>query len=171
MPAMLASASLTWKYSANTPSLVFENFQPPSGCWDCDECPSCEATSPQSGVMAPTTTRSPGMKYLTSLPTAYTTPTASWPRVRFSRGPIAPWTVCESDVQINARVVLTMASFGPGCGIGLTANPTRSIDAITNARIVAVFASAPCSAAGSTTVVISYLLDWHILGSSRSGPG
>src|SRR6266516_3226965 len=52
MRAMLASASLTWKYSANTPSLVFENFQPPNGCCDCDECPSCEATSPQSGVMA-----------------------------------------------------------------------------------------------------------------------
>ena len=27
MRAMLASASLTWKYSANTPSLVFENFR------------------------------------------------------------------------------------------------------------------------------------------------
>src|SRR5919197_2582787 len=116
MAAMLASASLTWKYSAKTPSLVFENFQPPNGSSDCDEWPAWDATSPQSGVIAPTTTRSPGLKLLTSLPTAYTTPTASWPSVRFSRGPIAPRTVCESEVQINARVVLTIASFGPGVG-------------------------------------------------------
>jgi hypothetical protein len=33
---MFASASFTWKYSPKTPSLVFENFQPPSGAPDCD---------------------------------------------------------------------------------------------------------------------------------------
>ena len=93
---MLASASLTWKYSAKTPSLLFENFQPPSGCPDCEEWPACEAGSPQSGVMAPTTTRSPRWNRFTSLPTAYTTPTASCPSVRFSRGPIAPCTVCAA---------------------------------------------------------------------------
>jgi len=50
-------------------------------------------------------------------------------------GPIAPWIVCESEVQINARFVLTTASFGPGVGTGLSMNPTSSRDFITNAFI------------------------------------
>ena len=41
--AMFASASLTWKYSAKTPSLVLANFQPPSGAPDCDAYPSWAA--------------------------------------------------------------------------------------------------------------------------------
>src|SRR5271169_1871336 len=63
-------------------------------------------------------------------------PTASCPRVRLSRGPIAPLTVCTSEVQIRALVVLTMASVGPGVGIGFSANPTLPIPFITKARIV-----------------------------------
>src|ERR1700736_2116053 len=132
---MLASASLTWKYSANTPSLMLANFHPPSAPPDCEECPACEAESVQSGVIAPTTIWSPGLKRLTAAPTWWTTPTASCPRVRFSRGPIAPWTVCTSEVQMRALVVLTIASVGPGTGIGLSANPTLPIPFITKARI------------------------------------
>src|SRR5215471_19923058 len=49
-----------------------------------------------------------------------------------------PWTVCESDVQIRALVVLTMASFGPGFGIGLSMKPVWPIFFITNAFIAAV---------------------------------
>src|ERR1700720_536733 len=102
---------------------------------DCEECPACEAESVHSGVIAPTTIWSPGWKRLTAAPTWWTTPTASCPRVRFSRGPIAPLTVCTSEVQMRALVVLTMASVGPGVGIGLSANPTLPIPFITKARI------------------------------------
>src|SRR5215468_12258114 len=49
------------------------------------------------------------------------------------RGPTPPQTVCESDVQINARVFLTTASLGPGCGTGLSMNPTSPICFMTNA--------------------------------------
>ena len=132
---MLASASLTWKYSANTPSLMLANFHPPSALPDCEECPACEAASPHSGVIAPTKTWSPGLKRFTALPTWWTRPTASCPRVRFSRGPIAPFTVCTSEVQMRALVVLTTASVGPGLGIGLSAKPTLPIPFITKARI------------------------------------
>src|SRR5712691_9569273 len=78
--------------------------------------------------MAPTRTRSPGLKSLTLLPTSWTMPTASCPRVRFSRGPTAPPTVWESEVQIRALVVLTIASFGPGWGMGFSMKPTWPID-------------------------------------------
>src|SRR5215831_5107613 len=88
--------------------------------------------------MAPTTTRSPGWNTSTSLPTSCTTPTASWPSVRLCRSPMPPWTVCESDVQIRALVVFTMASFGPGFGIGLSMKPVSPIFFITNAFIAAV---------------------------------
>ena len=49
---------------------TFENFQPPSAPEDCEAWPICAAGSPQSGVIAPTTTRSPGLKSLTLLPTS-----------------------------------------------------------------------------------------------------
>src|ERR1700722_3655579 len=62
-------------------------------------------------------------------------PTASCPKVRLSRGPIAPCTVCTSEVQMRALVVLTIASVGPEVGIGLSANPTLPIPFITKARI------------------------------------
>src|SRR5213596_1781138 len=62
--------------------------------------------------MAPTRTRSPGLKSLTLLPTSCTMPTASCPSVRFSRGPMAPPTVWESEVQIRALVVLTRLGNG-----------------------------------------------------------
>lgn len=83
--------------------------------------------------MAPTSTRSPGRKSFTSLPTECTVPTASWPSVRFSLGPMPPCTVWESDVQIRALVVLTTAAPGPGSGTGLSMKPTRPISFITNA--------------------------------------
>src|SRR6266702_3049623 len=141
MRAMFPSASFTWKYSANTPSFVLENFHPPNGAPDCEECPACEAGSPQSGVIAPTRTRSPGLKSLTLLPTSWTMPTASCPRVRFSRGPMAPPTVWESEVQMRALVVLTIASFGPGRGMGFSRKPTWPIAFMTNAfMFVPIFA-------------------------------
>ena len=51
------------------------------------------------------------------------------------RGPIAPRTVCESEVHTRAAVVLTTASFGPTSGMGLSMNPTAPISFITNAFI------------------------------------
>src|SRR5713101_30852 len=79
------------------------------------------------GEIAPTRTRSPGLKRVTLLPTSWTMPTASCPRVRFSRGPMAPPTVWESEVQMRALVVLTTASFGPGWGMGFSMKPTCPI--------------------------------------------
>src|SRR5919112_5886490 len=132
---MLAWASFTWKYSAKTPSLMFENFQPPSGAPDCDAWPAWAAGSPQSGVIAPTSTRSPGRMTSTALPTSETTPTASWPSVRSVRGPMPPATVWESEVQMRAAVVFTIASFGPGLGTGLSIIATAPMPFITNAFI------------------------------------
>src|SRR5258708_31282826 len=69
-------------------------------------------------------------------------PTASCPRVRFSRGPTAPPTVWESEVQIRALVVLIIASFGPGWGMGFSMKPTSPIVFITKAfMLVPFFAS------------------------------
>jgi hypothetical protein len=48
-----------------------------------------------------------------------------------------PLTVFESEVQMSALVVCTMASFGPGRGIGLSMKPTRPISLITKAFIAA----------------------------------
>ena len=62
-------------------------------------------------------------------------PTASCPSVRFFRGPIPPPTVCESEVQMSALVVWTIASFGPGRGTGLSMNPTDPISFMTKAFI------------------------------------
>jgi hypothetical protein len=46
-----------------------------------------------------------------------------------------PPTVWESEVQINAFVVRTIASFGPARGIGLSMTPTCPIDFIMKAFI------------------------------------
>src|SRR5215469_11614983 len=48
---------------------------------------------------------------------------------------MAPCTVCTSEVQMSALVVLMIASVGPGVGIGLSANPTLPIPFITKARM------------------------------------
>lgn len=98
--ARFASASLTWKYSAKTPSLKLENFHPASMPPECMEYPACASRLPQSGVMAGTMTRSPGFKVLTRLPTSTISPTASWPKIMSVRSPIAPsQTVWISEVQ------------------------------------------------------------------------
>src|ERR671918_767232 len=47
-----------------------------------------------------------------------------------------PATVWESEVQIKAAVVFTIASFGPGLGTGFSVIPTAPISFITNAFIV-----------------------------------
>src|SRR5437764_12632135 len=65
MRAMFPSASFTWKYSANTPSFVLENFHPHNGAPDCEECPSCEAESNQHGVIAPNRYHYPDLYSLT----------------------------------------------------------------------------------------------------------
>jgi hypothetical protein len=54
---------------------------------------------------------------------------------------MAPWTVWVSDVQTSAVVVLTIASSGPGSGIGFSIIPTRSIPCITKARMVSGMAA------------------------------
>ncbi|EDZ65707.1 hypothetical protein NOC27_2387 [Nitrosococcus oceani AFC27] len=131
--ARLASASLTCTYSAKVPSLILANFQPPSAPPDCDEWPPWAASEPQSGVIAPTATRSPCLKLATSAPTSSTTPTASCPRVRFSRSPTAPWTVCTSDVQISPFVGRRIASRGPQVGRSFSTTPTCPMFNITNA--------------------------------------
>src|SRR5690606_1315727 len=135
--ARFASASLTWKYSAKLPSFTFANFHPPSMPWHCDVYPRMQFSQWKHGVIAFTATRSPSRTLFTSRPTFATMPTASCPSVRFSRSPIAPLTVCVSDVQTSARVVLMIASFGPGSGgSGLSRKPTSPIRFITKARIV-----------------------------------
>ena len=58
--ARFPSASLTWKYSAKTPSLTLENFQPPSIPPECMGKPACASREFHTGVMAGTSTRSPG---------------------------------------------------------------------------------------------------------------
>jgi hypothetical protein len=73
-----------------------------------------DAGSPQSGVMAPTSTRSPGLNSLMLLPTSCTTPTTSYPSVKFSRGPMAPPTVWESEVQIKALALCMNGSASSG---------------------------------------------------------
>lgn len=88
--ARFASASLTWMYSAKTPSLVLENFHPPSATPECMGKPSCAAVDDQSGVMAGMITRSPTLISLTADPTSTTSPTASWPRIMLWRSPTPP---------------------------------------------------------------------------------
>jgi hypothetical protein len=53
---------------------------------------------------------------------------------------MAPWTVWVSDVQIRARVVLMIASSGPGEGIGLSMKPTSPILFITKVFIISAIA-------------------------------
>ena len=76
------------------------------------------------------------MKPVTAEPSAWTTPTDSCPRVRSLGTGSAPLTVCTSEVQISAAVVLTIASSGPGVGIGFSTTSVRPISLITNARMV-----------------------------------
>src|SRR5689334_11942055 len=72
------------------------------------------------------------------------TPTDSWPSVRPSGTGSAPLTVCTSDVQIRAAVVLTIASSGPGSGMGFSTTPVSPTFLMTNARIVSVMKQLLC---------------------------
>ena len=126
--AILPSASFTWKNSPNTPSLKLENFQPDNIPPECIEYPPCASSEFQSGVIAGTTTRSPGLKSFTSSPTASTIPTASCPKIISVRSPIAPdHTVCTSEVQGEIAVGRTRASVGPICGISFSTQPISPI--------------------------------------------
>jgi hypothetical protein len=49
---------------------------------------------------------------------------------------MAPATVCVSEVQMSAAVVLMTASFGPGAGSGFSITSTWPIFFMTNAFIV-----------------------------------
>ena len=131
--ARFPSASLTWKNSPNTPSLKFENFQPESIPPECMANPPCASNEFQSGVIAETSTRSPTLKSLTSLPTSTISPTASWPKIMSFRSPIAPaQTVCMSEVQgANARG-LQIASIGPQVGASFSIQPVFPILIIAN---------------------------------------
>ena len=135
--AKLASASLTWKYSAKTPSLKLENFQPPSIPPECIGWPSCAAAVPQSGVMAGTITLSPGLKSLTSEPTLTTWPTASWPRIISWRSPMAPaqtvWISDEHGARANGR---TIASSGPHSGTFFVIHPALPMPSMAKPFIV-----------------------------------
>ena len=85
-----------------------------------------------------TATRCPSVQPVTADPSLWMTPTDSWPRVRPSGTGRAPLTVWTSEVQIKAAVVRTIASSGPGSGIGFSTtavDPTRSM---TSARMVSV---------------------------------
>ena len=126
--AKLPSASLTWKYSANTPSLKLENFQPASIPPECMGKPRWASREFQSGVMADTMTLSPGLKSLTKAPTSSTMPTASWPKIISLRSPMAPsQTVWTSDVQGLRAIGRTMASIGPQAGRSFSIQPTLSM--------------------------------------------
>src|SRR5215471_13865854 len=86
--------------------------------------------------MALTATRSPSLTPFTAEPSFQTMPTASCPRVRLLRSPMAPRTVWLSEVQIRAAVVLMMAPLGPGSvGIGFSTKPTFPILFMTKAFI------------------------------------
>ena len=67
-----------------------------------------------------TATRWPSVNPVTAPPSAWITPTDSWPSVRPSSTGSAPRTVCTSDVQTIDAVVRTTASSGPGSGIGFS---------------------------------------------------
>jgi len=82
-----------------------------------------------------TATRCPTSKPFTADPSFSMTPTDSWPSVRPSGTGSAPFTVCTSEVQISAAVVRTIASSGPGSGIGFSTMPVSPTFLITNARI------------------------------------
>ena len=126
--AKLPSASFTWKYSAKTPSLKLENFQPESMPPECIAKPSCACLEFQSGVIADTSTLSPTLKSRTRLPTSTTSPTASWPRIILDRSPIAPaQTVCMSEVQGASASGLQIASIGPHLGISFSIQPVAPI--------------------------------------------
>lgn len=100
--------------------------------------PSQVVVAVWQGVIALTATRSPSRKPLIWLPSLYTIPTVSCPSVRFSRVPMAPFTVCTSDMHARARVVLIMASLGPtSFGMGFPVNPTLPMPCITNPFMVA----------------------------------
>ena len=76
------------------------------------------------------------MNPVTAEPSAWTTPTDSWPSVRPVGTGSAPLTVWTSEVQISAAVVLTIASSGPGVGMGFSITSVRPTSLITNARMV-----------------------------------
>src|SRR5438034_132501 len=69
------------------------------------------------------TTRSPGLKRLTSLPTSSTTPTNSWPRTAPTFIGVWPWRMCRSEPQTAPIVTLTRTSRDPltdGLGTSMT---------------------------------------------------
>src|SRR5690242_19407845 len=103
--------------------------------WQCEECPVWHGWHSKHGVIALTATRSPTRMPSTAEPTAWTTPTDSCPRVLLTGIGIAPPMVCTSEVQTIAAVVRTIASLGPGPGIGFSMTATRPISGITNARM------------------------------------
>ena len=101
----------------------------------CDEKPRWQESQRQHGVIAFTATRSPISNPCTFEPSAHTVPTDSCPSVRPRGISSVPRTVWTSDVQTRACVVLTIASLGPGSGIGLSTTATLPTDSMTNAFI------------------------------------
>ena len=95
---------------------------------ECMAKPACASGAPQSGVMAGTITRSPGLSVRTSAPVSTISPTASWPRIMSERSPMAPsHTVCTSDVQGDTASGRTIASSGPHLGTSFSIHPIRPI--------------------------------------------
>jgi len=126
--ARFPSASFTWKYSANTPSLKLENFQPASMPPECIAYPAWASSEFQSGVIAGTRTRSPGLKSFTSAPTSTTSAQHSCPRIMSCRSPTAPsHTVCTSEVQMAIASGLQIASMAPQAGLSFSTQPTEPI--------------------------------------------
>ena len=126
--ARFPSASLTWKSSPKTPSLKFENFQPASMPPECIPNPACASRDIQSGVIAGTITRSPGLKSFTREPTSTTSPTASCPRIMSVRSPIAPsHTVWISELHGATASGFTSASSGPHLGASFSIHPISPI--------------------------------------------
>ena len=93
---------------------------------------ACEARSPQSGMIAPNHSVT-GVEHLDLGTSGVDDSYGFVPKVRFCRGPMPPYAVCESAVHISAAVVLITTSLGPGLGTGLSTNPIVSSDFITNA--------------------------------------
>ena len=115
----------TWKNSANTPSFAPKNLKLPINLWSWAllALRIWVPGAPQSGVQQGTTTLSPGLKFFTAPPTSTTSPTASWPRIKFLPGWLKVCIKWVSEEQGAKAMGRTMASRGPAAGFSRSIQP------------------------------------------------
>ena len=120
------SAKGTRTYSACPPSIRQPSAQPPFLSVQLLTKPFLQKKHSPQKVSTLTVTRSPGLTWVTALPTASTTPTISCPTVMpgTARGTL-PCLICKSLEQMLASVTLTMASrscCSTGLGLSISSN-------------------------------------------------